>query len=303
MEASFIILFYILCAPLRLSLSQIVTYGTEFEKYQSTSLSSGGQLNCFGLCSCADIQTLTHSSGSNAIQCSGVRSCSLCDDFNCAYLTRGNGFMSLAGNKDVSVRSKIDCWGEAACYAMGSVISTPLLNCDSLNACKDITNYDDSNGDASEIDAVFVAGMFGLQNSVLFSYEDITNTYQFFGWFSGYNTSIYCQVDHTCSIECYQNGCDNLNFYCGIPGTTNEYTNDNTQISSIENCNIACNDAAGHICPNNKNTQTASSSDVDTLLEYDEFDIGFNDIIRKYYLRYYDLTDLYDEQDCMINSD
>ena len=119
---------------------------------------------------------------------------------------------------------------KAGCSSVGE-FETPLLECESLNACKNFYVSSDES-DSNSIEELFAKGMFSLQNSEIYSNGDISNDYYFYGWYSGYETNIYCQANHVCSVTCKNNGCKGLNFYY-----------DDTSTYSID-----CDESNGHLC-------------------------------------------------------
>ena len=95
----FFILFFVLMIDcFKLCVGQIF-YSSEFELFGNNGLSvtSGQQLNCFGLASCGDITSIIHSGGSLAIQCSGGRACAESGSLYCGNFLRANGYLAIAG--------------------------------------------------------------------------------------------------------------------------------------------------------------------------------------------------------------
>ena len=273
-------------------------YSTEFVRYQ-TDITSTSQVNCHALCACADITSISHATASNALQCSGVRSCTLAASVVCYYITRANGYMSLAGSGNTLISfAQIDCWGEASCIKFNRTQIT-LLECSGLNSCK---NTISSTTYASQyILEINSYAMFSLQNSLIQVTYDPSPTsifeYNFYGWHSGFNSSIYC--NKSCAINCYQNGCQFLNVYC--LNTNGDYTNNNSEIEGISSCNITCNEGIGHKCPNSYGSGSVSAGE--NLFREDAYSIGNYDILENYYYREYKLYDLYDNATCEDNSD
>ena len=70
-------------------------------------------MNCQGLCSCADVDSITCKSSTYALQCAGTRSCQESGSASAKRLVRGLGYMAFAGSDLIkSTSDYIICWGE-----------------------------------------------------------------------------------------------------------------------------------------------------------------------------------------------
>ena len=121
---------------------------------------------------------------------------------------------------------------QASCSSVDEFV-TPILDCEGLNSCKDLY-ISSGESHTSIIEELSANGMFSLQNSEIYSNgnDGITNEYYFYGWYSGYGTSIHCQEEHVCTITCKNNGCKGL-------------TIDYEDSSSVT---IDCDETNGHLC-------------------------------------------------------
>ena len=157
------------------------------------------------------------------------------------------------------------------------MFDTPLLSCDGLNSCKNIYVSSDESG-SNSIEELYAKGMFSLQTSEIYSNADISNDYYFYGFYSGYGTSIFCQANHVCSVTCKNNGCKGLTIF----------------FDDSSSLTIDCDESNGHLCPNMDYSSNCDSNGLDLL---NLFDI--------YYMREYDLADVYDDNsfECNTNSD
>jgi len=183
--------------------------------------------------------------------------------------------MSLSNTQSVTADTSIDCWGEASCSEIYQIVS-PLVECDSLNACKEIKLSQDSSimSDVNEING---NGMFSLQGAKLYSNSASNNVFGFYGWHAGYGATIYCQNGDICTVYCKNNGCMGLNLICD-DGICN-------------NVAISC-DGLNNVCP-----AVGILSIIPEGPIFDPFS--------KYQLRPYDIDDIYDDNTflCDSNSD
>ena len=150
------------------------------------------------------------------------------------------------------------------------------MDCAGLNSCLDL-DFSDAI-DSIEFDEIRGMGLFSLQNSKIYSTENATNDFVFYGWYSGYNTNIYCQSNHTCLITCKNNGCKGLNAYC----------------NDCSNLSIDCDESNGNLCAN---TNYSSNQD--------ELGLDLFELFDEYYWRNYSIGDIYDNNlfGCNSNSD
>ena len=222
--------------------------------------SQATKIYCEGLGSCFKsslIHNHVNPSLGGATQCHGKRSCQNAQFLtgNAVYSADIRGYLGLAWSEKVFNLSNsngwghLGCFGEASCYKIkmiSYVIKVQARGHMSVAYVDKIANVDDIQG----------WGMFGMTNS--FIYNDNKNTSNeitatMYGFYSGYNTTIYCGTGHNCSVVCQTNGCENLNFICG--NYYDNYLNGSSNTTGIANahagiCVVSCNETEGIICPN-----------------------------------------------------
>ena len=105
---------------------------------------------------------------------------------------------------------------------------------------------------------VYGFGVLSLEDSVLHN-PTIVSLY---GFYSGYNGTIYCDYNTVCNIFCYSNGCQNLNLFCGSYSIKN-YTECNNNTNYMYS--ITCDETHGVICPNGWSNMNSSITDMYTV--------------------------------------
>lgn len=219
------------------------------------------EVECYGHYSCAQAG-LIETIGSYEIQCFGSYSCYKAD---LIQRTTASG----AGDDSISIRcdalfscafvdfihnynGTVRCRGVKSCFATKITIESSSFNdyvqCDSNQAC--------SNSIITSHGLNIIHGYAAAQNSIFYSNSSIV-TYRFRAMDSGYNATIVCGTNHTCTIDCHSNACSNLHLMCN--GSDSSY---NISNSVNEACffNISCSSAEeSDICPDGyKLTQTDS---------------------------------------------
>lgn len=245
-----------------------------------------GQLDCNGAYSCAGMN-VTSSSG--AIGCNGDHSCFKSpvihmDSSSGAVRLRGAysgygaglikflsssgaiacfGYGSCAMVDEISQGSgsggSVQCYGEYSCY--GSTMDNGAggnfnVQCWGTRSCSNTLIYNAAtlNGQSDR----------AFENSLIINDDSsrVSNAYfYFYSAFSGNNATINCTNGTSCYINCYVNGCNNLNIVqC-----------DNNSNNCSSNIIINCYDDAivSDLCPNGLDNVT---NIIDDLLNDDDYD-------------------------------
>ena len=127
------------------------------------------------------------------------------------------------------VNSDTACLGEAACIEMDNM-TVSSLNCGGVASCANITGL-------YNVQTIQAGGIYSLRNSIVYSDSSSKSlTAELWGYYAGYNASIYCLDGHSCTVDCGINGCYGLNYHC--------------LSDSTDNCVVNCNDTSGIACPN-----------------------------------------------------
>ena len=220
---------------------QLTQCYNEFECVNSTIVVTSGSIDCYGLGSCAwsSIDNIGSSDDGRTTRCWGSRSCQNSPVFSgtVEYESDIRGYLGLAWSKYVDTDT-LACFGEASCYKIENTTSN-WLYCYGFRSCDGIHN---NNGND-----VRGYAPLSLQNSVLYNPSSV----YLFGFFSGYNSTIYCQSGYNCNVYCYSNGCENLRLIC----------NDGSS------CTVNCNDTQGVTCPNGWNASSTYNDKNDYWIE------------------------------------
>ena len=193
-------------------------------------------INCFGHGSCSGSMINNIGDGSDgSTLCWGLRSCQSVSVFKgtVRYPADLRGYLAAAWSQSVNT-SYLPCYGEASCYRMENTTSD-TVHCHGFRSCSELqgNNNQDVTGN----------GVLSLENSI---FHNPSNVY-LHGFYSGYNSTIYCDYDKICNIHCYSNGCENLNLFCGNADNHTKCNNDNNTNYIF---NVCCNETKGIICPN-----------------------------------------------------
>ena len=217
-------------ALLHLSLSEYVCN----EPFSCSNLSlvvEDESISCYGLGSCKDCPIISNTyslSISRATRCWGTRACQNTQQYigTVQYAADVRGKLGLAWSKFVN-SNNVRCFGEGSCFGIETIIYNDIY-CHGLKSCKNIKN-------GTDIKDISARGGYSLMNSVFYnSINDITVS--LYGFYSGFNATLYCSNERSCIVECKSNGCQNFNFYC----------NNNDQ--SL--CQVYCNETNYIACPN-----------------------------------------------------
>ena len=190
------------CALAYISTSRIECYG--YHSCHQASLQTTSTIWCIGGYSCFGATRVYSSDGS--VQCYGLGSCAMIESI---------------GN----INEPLYCGAQLACYQ--SNIHAQSIWCAAERSCANSIAYIER--------YVWIYGYLGAQNSTFYS-TDSSSDYYFYGPYSGNNATIICGNNHTCSVHCYNNGCNILSLVCN--GTCNFV--------------ISCDDEAekSDVCPN-----------------------------------------------------
>lgn len=251
---------------------------------------SDNTIECFGDHSCVDASLIvdtTPSAQSNyAINCFGAHSCyntsiiAISSTLNYSLQYYNNNYTNLEAYKD---QISINCFGLKSC-AMSKNISLfvnyydymdesrNVLRCHSEGSCFGSTIY---TTDETEI---YGYGYYDLANATIIGNGNFArfsttghrsacntkfvsngddNYYQFIGTNSGYNATILCNYNKTCTIVCYHNACNNVSLKCfNENGTVQDYNSnynyntDNGNDSCVFDINCGSGSYKSDVCPN-----------------------------------------------------
>ena len=231
-----------------------------FESCANQTLTTTDGLNCFGAASCINSPHITvRQNGGVSSQCSGTRACQNAQMYTSDADDQDiNGFLAMGWTKLVNMSNmpnsdhEFECDAEASCYSIDSIIIDDHIDCWSFRSCDSIRNI-------TVINTILnTHAMQALQNSKIYSRNTIT--VNLMGFFAGYNASIYCNADSTCNVNCNENSCENLNYFCD---------------DNANSCSVDCIDNNGTVCPNGwKNGIFTNNSMV--IGDYNEYMSNIN---------------------------
>ena len=166
----------------------------------SITITGSGKIECYGSYSCYSSYNMTSTNEEfGGLECYGLYSCAKISQIN---ITTGD----------------VLAYGEKSLYSSNVTLNNGNLFCDGDRSCANSFIY------GSQIH--YLNGYLAGQNSIFNSlYSNVS--YYFFGGRSGDGATIVCQSGHTCTINCYGNGCNNLTARCNPEDTT-----------GTPNCNI-----------------------------------------------------------------
>ena len=138
----------------------------------------------------------------SAIGCHGSHSCQRMSFIDAGCGITGWGVQSLSYVNDVRATS-ISCSGVASC--IGSTLITPWLSCGGGQSC--------TNTIIKATASINLYGAYSMLNSIIYSNNtDITLDMQ--GYNSGYNLTIICEKNDTCTLYCRGNACSKTFLKC-----------------------------------------------------------------------------------------
>ena len=150
---------------------------------------SGGDVNCYGSYSCYNSSIID---AQGCIYCRGLLSCS--------------NIGTLKTVMSSQRASNIYCGAELSCANSILITSseTGTVACGGLKSC--------INANISTQSEVTSHGAMAGMNSIFYNSaptnQDEDVSFKFYGWHSGYNSTIICGIGHTCNVICYTNACD-----------------------------------------------------------------------------------------------
>ena len=180
----------------------------------ATLSSSTDDIECYGYRSCEQASSITSTNGAY-IWCDGAYSC---------YKAL---IIQTTSTSDVAT---LNCRGLFSCAFVQSIsIANGNVNCRSEQSCINSMltlspdRYILCTGYRSCANTIATSGTFILHGSLssinaTFYSNAATTTYQFWGFESGYNSTVICNDSHTCIIECYGNGCADVTLQCATSG-------------------------------------------------------------------------------------
>ena len=216
-----------------------------------------------------------------------------------------SGLSSCANAGFLNASFEIECTGEQSCSntrLFGNDRDTwQNIECSADQSCSNSMIWWCRNN--------YINGNLAGKNSQFYSncgngFYDAT--YQFYGFESGYNSSIICADGETCHIDCRGNSCSNLIIKCASDDTINTNTNATTE-SPLSLCtlNINCDYAQydDHNCPNGYKLPS-NINDMPSLINVtmSTWDNSYNSCFASnlncadHYLHYEDKCDSADEK-------
>lgn len=184
----------------------------------------GDDINCYGYRSCENAR-LIEATIPGTINCEGAFSC---------YQSLSIE-MVLSSDSNIDDSTNTNCDGLFACSNVNLIeTSSPYVLCRAEKACVNSTivfGYEGqqltcvgdqscANGVITNVRRDYFNGHLSGHNAILTASNDSDSTHIFTGAFSGYNATIYCgnknniDFNYICNINCYGNGCTNLNLQC-----------------------------------------------------------------------------------------
>ena len=174
-------------------------------------------VNCYGYFSCFESHILLslNSTTEADIVCGGAYSCYhsninlTADESPRIYC---NGLFSCASASSIYIdHGTIECYGEQSCS--NSTITTDTsesqIICSGYRACY--------NGIMTHVTTASLLGYSAAQNATFYSGQTDTDLI-FKGPSSGDGATVYCNIGHICTIECYNNACNNLTLNNSLGG-------------------------------------------------------------------------------------
>ena len=195
-----------------------------------TSTDTTGYIECAGYKSCYNATVIENKEPNGAtIMCHGSYSCENANSIKASnYSTISCYGLSSCTNIRKpfisTVNAYIDCYGELSCANSKFYTIDSEVHCKSDRSCKNSIFQRSKNnwfsGHLAGLNAVFLNNVSDIE----YTYNgsglgtDSTSYYQSYYYFegrdSGYNTTIYCNDNQICNIECHSNACNNLNLIC-----------------------------------------------------------------------------------------
>eukprot|EP01084_Bolivina_argentea_P140840 247534_1 len=172
------------CAGQSINTTEAV-YGVGYKSLFGASTIEAPIIQCAGSFACYNVSLLL-----GKILCSGTSSCS--------YINR------------IDVINEMYCYGASSCRYSNFNSSTTTIHsvkCEGTTSCE----Y----SQFRNVPRIYAQGAFSLYNSTIYSNESPNNLeVTLKGYQSGFASTIYCQIGHSCTINCDVNGCQMLYISC-----------------------------------------------------------------------------------------
>ena len=187
-------------------------FGCAETSITEASGSGNENIQCFGYGSCWKAISLTNA-GEFGIQCHGSYSC-----YSATEIQRTSsgdekhifcyGLLSCAYANTISnINGDIYCGAALSCIGATIYVddTDDSLYCYGIKSCAESTIH------VSNIAALY--GYLAAQDATL--YSDVSGvTFRFWGKESGRDATVICGNGHTCYIDCYSDGCNDLTLIC-----------------------------------------------------------------------------------------
>ena len=184
--------------------SQVICRQSQSCQYANLT-TTGEYIHCYGYESCKQATIVT---SGYYISCAASNSCNQAKKIvmvSSSYSIRCGGLASCANSQLISNElDDVNCYGEQSC-ANTTIADTSDVYCSGDHSC--------ANSQITVTSQIRAGGTLSLTNSQLYS-GDSSVSFNFWGFESGYNASLICGTGHTCYVNCYGNGCGNLNAEC-----------------------------------------------------------------------------------------
>ena len=173
-------------------------------------------IKCEALGSCANSRKID---GNNTyIDCMGRSSCQNVDiisviDYTSYVRNTAGGYLSSSYTNILN--TSIQCQGELSCYNINIIKNAETIYCDGYKSCYNSIFY-------NNIRNIFGTSLFSLSNTIIYSSNTTTDKsiynpdlqVSFYSFYSGFNSTIICNNNDYCTVNCEGNGCTNVNFIC-----------------------------------------------------------------------------------------
>lgn len=187
-------------------------------------------------------------------------------DYNTRLYVKGSFGAALSPSIDTTSSYIVSCYAVGSCNDAIIDLATNF-ECNAAASCVNFkVNATSGNciGDSTCVNAEFKGlinyvgplGAYSAVNSIInmSNIESTSILIRYSGFNSGYNSTIICGVGDTCDIECWANGCVNVNFICN---------------NSESNCSVDCSNTESRYCP--KYNSNTSTWDVSRYKDFEQF--------------------------------
>lgn len=224
-------------------------------------MSFTGTTLCWGYRSC-DSTAITRTNAYGTIRCNALYSCFDSPILDGQYVSC-LALMSCAYSTQEATAS-IACYGEKSC--LNSVIdqdtASCVLYCLGSHSCMRSVIY--------LIREVHFEALYSGSHSIIYSTRNGDVYVEFYGAWSGYDTTLVCNTGDTCYVDCYGNNCNGLTLNAN-GGKINATCHYDAQISdacpngkivssfmyqmpNLSNFSFSNSESGEYLCNNNSNT-------------------------------------------------